>query len=118
MNTEKIYIVDDYNINSYVLSEYLKDLYSVVCFDNAQDCIDRLDTSLPHVILMDCNMPVMSGYDATLIIKQKHSEIRIIGITANCFVEDLQKCYDCGMESVLVKPIFKEALISTIEKKN
>ena len=117
----KVCIVDDYKINVFVLKEFLtrvaEDKYDIVSFEDGTSCIEYVKNNPVDVILMDCNMPIMSGYDTTIEIKKINPNIRVIGVTANTFDEDLKKCYTSGMESVLTKPIFYEELISKIERK-
>ena len=110
-------IVDDYIINIFILEEYLKGLYNIKSFDNASSCIEYVKKNKVDVILMDCNMPIMDGYTATLLLKRIQPSLKIVAVTANSFDVDIQKCFSSGMDQVLVKPVFKEKLIDIIENK-
>ena len=50
-------------------------------------------------------MPVINGWDATKILKEKYPNIYIIACTANAFDEAYQYCYDCGFDNIIVKPM-------------
>ena len=72
------------------------------------------------LIMMDCQMPVMNGYDATRIIRgldtAKAKDIPIIAMTANVFQEDVQKCIAVGMNAHVGKPIEPDILFRIIKK--
>jgi CheY-like chemotaxis protein len=67
---------------------------------------------------MDCQMPVMSGFAATRIIRelesQNNSHIPIIALTANAFESDLEKCLEAGMDAYLIKPTSLEKLATAL----
>ena len=113
---EKICIVDDYDINLFVLKEYLKDKYEIISFNKAKNCIDYLKNNKVKVVLMDCIMPIMDGYEATEIIKKDLKDVKIIGITANPFEDNIEKCKKSGMDNVVTKPIIIKDLLEKIEK--
>ena len=57
---------------------------------------------------MDCEMPILNGYEASKIISQISQNIKIIGITGNSSTIELDKCTEAGMKAVLVKPFSKD----------
>ena len=68
---------------------------------------------------MDCQMPVMDGYEATMLIRQgtagvRYRDIPIVAMTANAMVGDEEKCLTAGMNDYLVKPINKEQVSDSI----
>lgn len=69
-----------------------------------------------HLILMDLQMPIMSGYEATAIIREHDQKIPIIALTAAAMVEDKAKALEAGMNDHLSKPIDMEELYKTIAK--
>ena len=74
--------------------------------DNAEQALSRIDTFLPNLILMDINMPVMNGYDATIHIRQEQKlDIPIIALTANALEGDREKFLNIGMNDYLAKPL-------------
>ena len=70
------------------------------------------------LVLMDVQMPVMNGYEATKAIRRSSHElakkIPIIAMTANAFEEDARKCLDAGMNVHLAKPLCMEELVATL----
>lgn len=114
---KKVCIVDDYDINLFILEEYLKKTFNTKSFLNAKDCINFIKNNKVDVVLMDCNMPQMDGYTASKLIKEINPEIKVIAVTANSFKKDILKCIESGMDDVLVKPVFKEKVIDTINSK-
>ena len=70
-------------------------------------------------ILMDLRMPVMTGYEATQAIRKLNrpdADIPIIAMTADAFMEDIQKCLDCGMNAHVAKPIDVREISRLLEK--
>ena len=85
--------------------------------------IDMLQAAPPdyyHLILMDVQMPVMDGYEATKAIRalpdKRLASIPILAMTANAFEEDKQAALKCGMNGHIAKPIDIENLISTLDE--
>lgn len=113
-----VLIVEDNFINQQVVMEMLKILgCTMQVTKNGQQAIDLLQaTSSPFdVILMDCQMPVMDGYETTRVIRHgAHpniaANIPIIALTANAMKGDKEHCLAAGMDSYLAKPIALEKL--------
>mgnify|MGYP000116854853 FL=1 len=84
------------------------------------DMIERADADYYKMILMDIQMPVMNGYDATLAIRKmkdaKKAGIPIIAMTANVFAEDIQKVLSVGMNGHVAKPVDMNILVPTMMK--
>tara|TARA_R110002072_G_scaffold534_6_gene4020 strand:+ start:197712 stop:199340 length:1629 start_codon:yes stop_codon:yes gene_type:complete len=68
------------------------------------------------IVLMDFQMPELDGFEATKKIKEKKSNIIIIGVSANSFVEDEEKAFRCGMDDFMTKPINKTKLSKSLKK--
>ena len=108
-----VLLVDDNAINVMVASQFLSgiDIYPDVAIDG-QDAIDKLNEagSDYSLILMDCQMPIMDGYQATKLIREgqageKYKHTKIIAVTANALSTDRQKCLDAGMDDYISKPL-------------
>ena len=115
-----ILVVEDYPDNLDLLLFMLNDCgYQTDSVNNGQEALDRLAQQDYDLILMDCQMPVMDGYQATKAIREREGKKRhtnIIGLTANAMASDRQKCLDAGMDDYLSKPIDFVKLAQIIQK--
>ncbi|WP_010364786.1 ATP-binding protein [Pseudoalteromonas citrea] len=117
----KALVVEDNAVNRIVLAQILKkwQIRYEFAFDGEQ-ALARLDQALddPYdVILMDCQMPIMDGYQATQAIRQRESQdsnTHIIALTANAMSGEAKKCFAAGMDDYLAKPIDIKALHKAI----
>ena len=120
----RILLVEDNEINTEIATELLTEEGCIV--ENANDgvaCVDMIekaDADYYRMILMDIQMPIMNGYDATLAIRKmkdvKKSRIPIIAMTANAFAEDAQKALSVGMNDHVAKPVDMNILVPTMMK--
>jgi CheY-like chemotaxis protein/anti-sigma regulatory factor (Ser/Thr protein kinase) len=87
--------------------------------ENGRQAVDRHQCSLYDMILMDCQMPVLDGYEATALIRAlpgRAAQVRIIGVTANAFVEDRDRCFFAGMNGYVAKPLTRQSLLSVMSQ--
>ena len=120
----RVLLVEDNEINTEIATELLTEEGCIV--ENANDgvaCIDMIekaDADYYRMILMDIQMPIMNGYDATLAIRKmkdvKKSRIPVIAMTANAFAEDTQKAFSVGMNDHVAKPVDMNILVPTMMK--
>ena len=120
----KILLAEDNDLNAEIAVELLQEEGCTV--DRAKDgveCVDMLEKAANgtyQLILMDIQMPVMNGYDATNKIRRmddpQKADIPIIAMTANAFSEDKQAALDAGMNDHIAKPINMNVLVPTIQK--
>ena len=119
-DTVKILVVEDYPDNLELLLFMLDTLsYQVDSVTNGREALDKLAQQQYDIILMDCQMPELDGYQATQIIRQQEGETKhtvIIGLTANAMAGDRQKCLDAGMDDYISKPIDLANLSSVLQK--
>ena len=112
-------LVEDNNINQIVTGEILTGLG--VTFDIAEDgkqAVQKVGNA-PHydVVLMDVQMPVMDGFEATKALREKgFTTLPIIGLSANAMKEDRKSAIDIGMDDYLTKPIKRKALIDMLKR--
>tara|TARA_B100000700_G_scaffold32753_1_gene31421 strand:+ start:4989 stop:5948 length:960 start_codon:yes stop_codon:yes gene_type:complete len=122
----KILIVDDNDINAAVAKGTLMSLaLRFEMASNGQQAIEILATAPEddpfNCVLMDCQMPVLNGYDAAAQIRQgaggeHHSDIPIIAMTANAMLGERKKCLNAGLSDYITKPISADKLITTTAK--
>jgi len=109
-----ILLVEDNEVNSDVAVNLLEHFgCEVTACSNGIKALEAVHTKKFDLILMDCQMPEMDGYEATKKIRQMHgylSEIPIIALTAHITVEDRKKCFEAGMVDYMGKPFRGEEL--------
>ena len=117
LDNNNILLVEDNKTNQLVMLGLLEDSdINIDIANNGQEAVN-LYTQNPtkyDLILMDLQMPIMDGYEATIEIRAKDKEIPIIALTANAMVEDVKKTKSVGMNAHLNKPIDVEKLYSTL----
>lgn len=119
---ERILLVEDNRVNQKVASLMLdKAGFHYAIAENGQIAIDMYsEDSSFDVILMDCMMPVKDGFEATKEIRQHEANLGltktpIIALTASVIDDDIQRCFDSGMDAYVAKPVRKDNLIEKIE---
>ena len=113
-----VLVVDDNIMNQKLASFLLEKLgCKIHVAGDGEEALELVKTNKFHVILMDVHMPVMDGYEASQIIrKQLRLETPIIGVTANVFKDDIEKCIQAGMNDHLGKPYGENQLAAKINK--
>ncbi len=122
MRGSRILLVDDNDLNREIAITLLEDEgFTVEYAVNGQEAVDKLVEAGPdhfQLVLMDVQMPVMNGYDATRAIRKlddaRLARIPILAMTADAFEEDRQKALRCGMDGHLTKPIEMEKLFEAL----
>ena len=119
---KRILIAEDNGVNQKVALAMLKKLgYSAEAVANGLEAIAAL-RSIPYdLVLMDCQMPEMDGFEATEIIRQPGSDVlnpqvTVIAMTANAMQGDRERCIACGMNDYLAKPVRSEALAEMLAR--
>ncbi len=119
-----ILAVEDNRVNQQVIRAMLHQLgFEVMVVDNGQMAVDlvMLEADRISSILMDVQMPVLDGYEATRRIRAWEAEqgrvpLPIIAVTADAFEEDKQRCREAGMDDFLAKPIRTWALAEVLQR--
>ena len=119
-----ILLVEDNELNREIAVELLNEYgFLIDRAENGAEAVEKVKNSEPgnyDLVLMDVQMPVMNGYEATKQIRALDDPalagITILAMTANAFDEDRKKALKCGMDGFLSKPIVIEELISTLQK--
>jgi PAS domain S-box-containing protein len=110
-------LVEDNLINQKIAVKLLQGRgHHVDVAHDGAEAVAKLKNGPFDLVLMDCQMPVMDGYQATREIREKlHSEVPIVAMTAHALKGDREKCLAAGMNDYLTKPLDKEQLFQTIE---
>lgn len=120
----KLLLVEDNEVNREIASLILSEFgFRLDTAENGQIAYEKIENSLPgdfDCVLMDVQMPVMNGYEATKKIRElknpKLAQIPIIAMTANAFTEDIQAAKDAGMNSHIAKPLDIPKMLETLKE--
>jgi CheY-like chemotaxis protein len=122
LNGLKILLVEDNLVNQEVAKGMLASIHAdVAVVSNGQDALDTLECEYFDIVLMDCQMPVLDGYQATKAIRDSEgpdaeSRQTIIALTANALAEDRERCLAAGMDDYLSKPFTIDKLREMLER--
>ncbi|WP_201323189.1 PAS domain-containing hybrid sensor histidine kinase/response regulator [Pseudanabaena sp. lw0831] len=119
----RILLAEDSPINQKVAVNQLHNLgFKVDVVANGQEALDLLATVPYDIILMDCQMPILDGYNASRQIRDREAapnykfpKVIIIAMTANALQEDRDRCLDSGMDDFLSKPVRREDLAKKLD---
>jgi len=114
--TLNILLVEDNHTNQMVAKIVLRKMgYNVTIANNGKEAVEKTATAAFDIVLMDLQMPVMNGYQATKAIRQREqqqgkSPLTIIAMTAHSMSSDKEQCFAVGMNDYLLKPFKREKL--------
>ena len=114
--TGRVLLVEDNLVNQMVGVAMLESLgLDVVSSENGKEALAKLAVTSFALVLMDCHMPVMDGYEATHRIREAehrngHPRMPIVALTANAFKNDVNRCLAAGMDAHLAKPYSTQQL--------
>jgi two-component system CheB/CheR fusion protein len=119
-SSAKLLVVEDYKNNREILLTLLDALgYEADAAVNRQDFLDRGAEQDYDIVLMDDQMPVIDGYEATRQLRQREGKSKhtiVIGVTAHALETDRQKCLEAGMDDYLTQPIEFEELARILQR--
>jgi CheY-like chemotaxis protein len=115
----RILLVEDNKVNQFVAEQILgKWDVHVEIANHGAEALSMLENNHYHLVLMDLQMPVMDGLEATLAIRQSNSiaqrDVPIIALTADLMADTRQAVFDAGMNDIIVKPFELEDLYQKI----
>ena len=117
----RVLIAEDNQVNQQVLLRQVQRLGFVAdAVNNGQEVLEALTEGTYDVVLMDCQMPVMDGYNAALAIRSSEQggarRLPIVAVTANAMRDDFDRCVEAGMDEFVAKPVTLTALAGAIER--
>lgn len=118
MNKYKVLIVDDIPENIQNLGEMIKDFdLDVKIAEGGQEAIDIIDSYTPDIILLDLMMPRVNGWDVIEHVREKYSKNEMVIIVVSLLnnKDNIDECYNMGINDYITKPVIKARLTSSIE---
>ena len=115
---KKIFIVDDEPTNLEISKAYLQSRYHVTSFSTAEDCLKRLASELPDLLLLDNLMPGMNGVDLCRQLKDNlaYQSLPVVVVSAFADQSHIDEAFKCGATDYLTKPFFENDLLALVEK--
>jgi len=118
LNGVEVLLVDDVLLNQEVVSDMLVGAgLQVRLVGNGQEALEAIAQKVPDCVLMDCQMPVMDGYEATRRLRadERYRKLTIIALTASALPTERQRCLDAGMDAYLTKPVRARDLFAALK---
>jgi CheY-like chemotaxis protein len=113
----RILVAEDNVVNQRLALRILKKLgYEADVVTDGVRALTALAEGSYDLVLMDCQMPEMDGYEATRILRRNGNSIRIVAMTANAMHGDREKCLEAGMDDYVSKPIMVQNLDAVIRR--
>jgi len=117
MEKANILIVEDHPVNQQLFKTILKKIgYKSDTASNGLEAVQAVEKEHYDLIFMDCQMPIMNGYEATTRIREMNIKSPIIAVTASATTGEYEKCIDSGMTDFLTKPFKKDDLLPVLNK--
>jgi CheY-like chemotaxis protein len=117
----RILVVEDEEINRFYIETFLtSEGYDVMTSENGEFAVECFKKNDFDLVLLDIQMPVMDGYEATQNIRKFEEEMGkkrtpIIAVTAYAMRNNLNKCFDVGMDDYILKPIIMDEALEKIK---
>lgn len=110
----RVLVAEDNPSNYKLVEVLLRRDYDLVHAVNGAEAVELFRTQGADLVLMDINMPVMDGYDALRLIRERAPDIPVIALTAYAFETDRQRMFQAGFNECLAKPLRADELRSRI----
>jgi len=116
--TARILITEDNRVNQVVAQGLLKTLgiTQVDIANDGREALAALDSNAYDLVLMDCQMPVMNGFEATAALRARGDRVPVVAMTANAMQGDREACIAAGMDDYIAKPFSRDALEAVLAR--
>lgn len=118
MDKCRVLIVDDIPDNVHALTEMLEDMdLDIKEVNGGKDAIKEVDDFHPHIILLDLMMPAVNGWDVIDYVRKKYNKNEMVIIVTSLLSnkDNIDECYELGVNDYIVKPVLKARLRSSME---
>jgi CheY-like chemotaxis protein/anti-sigma regulatory factor (Ser/Thr protein kinase) len=113
----KLLVVDDNEVNRKVAVGFLRKMgHDVDTAEDGRQAVDAVESARYDFVFMDCQMPVMDGYEATRQIKARFPRLPVVAVTANAMEGDRERCLAAGMDDYMTKPVKREKLQDMLDR--
>lgn len=113
----KVLLVEDSADNQFIVRHFLKNTsFEVESASNGAEGLKKVQENIYDIVLMDIQMPILDGFQATHILRQRGFTKPIVALTAHALKEDREHALSVGFTEYITKPIKKECLIETLER--
>ena len=111
----RVLVAEDNAVNRLVVQATLEELgCAVELVEDGERALGAIGRRRPDLVLMDCQMPVLDGYEATRRLRAGGVDVPVVALTANALDGDRERCLEAGMDDYLTKPIDRDALEAAI----
>lgn len=112
-----ILVVEDHPVNQKLFKTILeKSGYNVLTAADGKEAVEITESNNLDLIFMDCQMPVMNGYDSSTKIRELGYALPIVAVTASAVKGEYEKCINSGMSDVMTKPFKKDDVYTSLDK--
>lgn len=118
-HSTRILLVEDHPINQMVILNQLDDLgYRADVAHNGKEALEQLQQQSYDIVLMDCQMPELDGYETTQRLRQRPEAVQpvVVALTAHAMPEDREKCLAMGMDDYISKPVDQDQLAQVLAR--
>jgi two-component system cell cycle response regulator DivK len=116
MDRKRVLIVEDNPLNRELLVQLLEPVCEVVEAENGLEAVEKAHQSSPDLILMDLSMPVLSGWDATVVLKRRPAtqRIPIVAVSARTMDDEISRAQRAGVDDFVPLPLDESRLFAAI----
>lgn len=113
----KVLVAEDNKVNQLLAKKVLTQLGAEVdVANNGEESLNMVKEGTFDAVIMDLQMPVMDGYEATRQILSLHPDLPVIALSANVYREDIERCYEAGMVDHIAKPFSEKSIFTTLNR--